>query len=132
MQTNALVLLSMSVPLSIPLIAPFVASIEKYKHFGVTLNIMQKYALLSVFVIFIIAAYFFGLRFQSNVANIVLQLITLACYLNLIGLVFKIKPRLLGLALASVVLVLSLLATLGIVLSFAIDGKPNQIKLTSN
>jgi hypothetical protein len=130
MQSGAFVLLSFSVPLSIPLIAPFVASIEKFKYFGVARNIVQRYALISIFVIFIAAAYFSGLRFQSNAANIVLQLIALACYLNLIGFVFSIKPRLLGLILGLAVLALSLLIVLGSILSVAVDAKTNHITLT--
>jgi hypothetical protein len=132
MQSGTLVLLSFSVPLSIPLIAPFVASIEKFKYFGVARNIVQRYALISIFVIFIAAAYFSGLRFQSNAANIILQFIALASYLSLIGFVFSIKPRLLGLILGLTVLALSLLMVLGSILSFAVDGKTNQITLTPN
>jgi hypothetical protein len=131
MQSNALVLLSLSVPLSIPVFAPFVASIERFRYFGVERNIVQRYAVISTFVILIAAAYFIGLRFQSAAANIVLQFIALGCYLNLAGFVFTIKPRSLGLILGLAVLVLSLLIALGSILSFAIDGKTNQIKLTS-
>lgn len=130
MQSNALVLLSISIPLSIPVIAPFVASIKKFQYFGVARNIVQKYALISIFVIFIVAAYFSGLRFQSSAANLVLQFITLAFYLNLTGFVFSIKPRLLGLILGLTVLALSLLMILGSILSVAIDGKTTHITLT--
>lgn len=130
MQSNALVLLGLSVPLSIPVFAPFLASIERFRYFGVVRNIVQRYALISTFVIFIAAAYFVGLRFQSNAANIVLQFIAIGCYLNLAGFVFTIKPRSLGLILGLAILVLSLLIALGGILSFAIDGKTNQIKLT--
>ena len=130
MQSTALVLLSLSVPLSIPVIAPFVATIERFKYFGVARNIVQRYALISTFVILIAAAYFWGLRFQSGDANIVLQFIALGCYLNLAGFVFTIKPRSLGLILGLGVLVASSLIALGGILSDSIDGKTNRIILT--
>jgi len=130
MQSNGLVLLSLSVPLSIPVIAPFVATVERFKYFGVARNIVQRYVLTSTFVIFIAAAYFLGLRLQSYPANIVLQFIALGCYCNLAGFVFTIKPRSVGLILGFAVLVSSLLIALGSILSVAIDGKTSRIKLT--
>lgn len=133
MQTYLIILLCFLVSLSIPLITPFVATISKFKYFSLEQNLARRYALISIFVIVFIANYYyFGLRFQSDAANIVLQFITLTCYLYLVGFVFQIKPRLLGKLLGVFSVVLSLFLILFITLSFETEDKTSQIKLTPN
>ena len=130
MQNNFIVLLCVFVLFSIPLIMPFVASIGKFKYFGLERNIVRRYMFLSVFVVFIVAANFSGLRFQTNEANIVFKFLALVCFLNLISLAFQIKPRLIGIILGVLTVVLSLFLILFIILSFETEDKISHIKLT--
>jgi hypothetical protein len=132
MLTNNVLLITVLILLSIPLGVPIVAAIKESKYFDVTQAANVRYAVISICVLSIVTAYFWGLRFESHAANIVVSLISIICYFSLISIVFKIKPRFLGIPLASAIIVLSLLISFGVVLSFAVDDEPNQVKLTSN
>jgi hypothetical protein len=132
MQTNTFILITISILLSIPLGVPVAATIKKSKYLDVAQDIIARYAVISISVLSIVTAYFWGLRFESHAANIVVLLSSLVCYLSLISIVYKIKPRLLGIPLASAIVAITLIITFGTALSFAVDDKSNQIRLASN
>jgi hypothetical protein len=132
MLTNNVLLIIVLIFLSIPLGLPIVATIKKSKYLDIAQEITTRYAVISICVLSIITAYFLGLRFESKAANIVVLLIFIICYFSLISIVYKIKPRFLGITIASAIVVFSFIITFGIVLSFTIDDKPNQIRLASN
>lgn len=132
MLTNNTLLITGLILLSIPLWLPIAAAIKESKYLDVTQAVIVRYAVISISVLSIGTAYFWGLRFKSPAANIVVSLISIICYFSLISIVFKVKPRFLGIPLATTIIVFSLLISFGVILSFAVDDKPNQIELTSN
>jgi Na+-transporting methylmalonyl-CoA/oxaloacetate decarboxylase gamma subunit len=133
MQTNILILFGVTLLfLGIPIIIPFVARIQKLKHFELAQKVLQVHVVISMFVIFTLAAYFLGIRFQLGEANIVLMVVAAAAYLYLIWSVFQIKPRLLGVTLGIVIGFLFLLVILMSIFGAVMDGKTNRIELASN
>ncbi len=133
MQTSTQLLFGASLLFfSIPIITPFVVRIQKFKNIELAQKITKWHISVSIFVIFSLTTYFFGFRFQSGETNIVFIVLVAAAYLYLIGLIFQIKPRLLGATLGVVVAFLFLLVILMNILVSAIDGKTNRIELASN
>jgi hypothetical protein len=131
MLINNVLLIAVLILLSIPLGVPILAVIKESKYLDVAQETSVRYAIISICVISIVTAYSWGLRFGSHAANIVVTLISLVCYFSLISIVFRIRPRFLGIPLASAIVIFSLLIAFGVILSFAVDEKPNQIELTS-
>ena len=132
MPTSAVILLGLIVTfLSLPVTLPFLSLIPKLQTVGRLPNTTSRHRLVSAIVLLVIAAYLLGFTFQSKPVNLVIVLLVAACFLNLIGLVFQIKPRYLALGLGIVIVLLFGLVSLGNLLSLTIDGNTSKFEVNS-
>lgn len=86
---------------------------------------------MSAVISLVVSVYALGFTFQSKSINLVIALVTGACFLNLVPLIFKLKPRFVAFVLGIITVLLSVLVGLGGLLESVIDGKASQFKTSS-
>lgn len=131
MQTGSIIFGVLITFLSIPIIIPFLSLMPKLQSLGNLPNTTIRHRLVSAIVLLVISAYALGFTFQFKPVNLVIAFLAVACFFNLITLIFQLKPRFFALALGIITVLLSGLVGLGSLLALAIDGNTTKFKVSS-
>jgi uncharacterized membrane protein YvlD (DUF360 family) len=133
MQTNALIVLAIvALSLIVPILAPFRHVFLKNSVTESAGKMNSRALKVTSVAIFILVAYFTGLSFNSEFANIIFALIFVSCYLCLVLLVFSVKPKYIGLTLGTLCSLVAAIFMLSVLIAFAFDGKPDIRQLDKN
>lgn len=117
--------------LSVPVVIPFLSLMPKLQSLGRLTDTTIRHRVMSAVISLVVSVYALGFTFQSKPINLVIALVIGACFLNLVPLIFKLKPRFVAFVLGIITVLLSVLVGLGGLLESVIDGKASQFKISS-